>query len=291
VLIGNIWQNIPSSLQNLPGWLIPSIDVILVIGLTFLVLLAATDRRTVWIVRGLAILVFTAAVCQQVQLRLLSFVLEKLSIGAALAMAIIFQSEFRRLLEQIGRGEIRQLWQARRRQTNTGDRTIDRLVDAVKDLAQTRTGALIIIETTATVDERDFAVAGVRIDAELSKELLQTVFQTTTILHDGAVFVRGNRIISAGVILPLSDRPTSRKLGTRHRAAMGISERLPHCLCIVVSEETGTISLAEKGNIERPIALPALRDFLIERLSLASDPEPTSARRVKTRKWWQLRRR
>jgi uncharacterized protein (TIGR00159 family) len=129
------------------------------------------------------------------------------------------------------------------------------------------------LETSGTIDERDFSVPGVRLDAEVSKELLQTIFQTSTLLHDGAVFIQGDRVTSAGAILPLSDRQASRQLGTRHRAAMGVTERMANCLCIVVSEETGSISVAERGQLERPIASSRLREILKTKLASPSDRE------------------
>jgi uncharacterized protein (TIGR00159 family) len=244
------------------SWLRQSLDLGLVIALTFLVLLAVRDRRTLWMVRGLIVLMVAAAIGERCQFRLLSFVLDKLVVGAALAMSVVFQSEFRRFLEQLGRGNLLPSIRSTRRVSDTSDRAIDRIVEAVKELSQQRIGALMILETDEMMDERDFAVPGVRLDAKLSKELIQTIFQNTTLLHDGAVFIRGDRVVAAGVILPLSDRAASRQLGTRHRAAMGITERTNNCLCIVVSEETGSISLAEAGILDRPLTSSKLKELL-----------------------------
>ncbi|MEQ9548284.1 MAG: diadenylate cyclase CdaA [Coleofasciculus sp. G3-WIS-01] len=259
------------------GWvqslLQQSVDVGLVLALTYMVLLIIGERRTLWMVRGLIVLMLAAAVSNQLGLTLLSFVLEKLVVGSAVAMAVIFQSEFRRFLEQVGRGEIRQLFQSQRRPMPKPDSVIDEIVDAVKELSQNRIGALMIMETNGTIDERDFSVPGVQLNAELSKELLQTIFQTTTLLHDGAVLIRGSRVAAAGVILPLSERTASRQLGTRHRAAMGITERVENCLCIVVSEETGSISLAERGGLNRPLTSSKLKELLEARFSTAVDRE------------------
>jgi uncharacterized protein (TIGR00159 family) len=258
------------------SWWLQSLDLGLVIALTFSVLLAVSDRRTLWMVRGLIMLMIAAAISERYQFRLLSFVLDKLAIGAALAMSVVFQSEFRRILEQLGRGNILALLRSRRRSGHTSDTVIDRIVDAVKELSQQRIGALMILETTGTLEERDFPVPGVSLDAELSKELLQTIFQNSTPLHDGAVFIRGDRVISAGVILPLSDRSASRQLGTRHRAAMGMTERNNNCLCIVVSEETGSISLAEGGNLNRPLTSSKLKELLEDCFTPAMERETTN---------------
>ena len=259
--------------QFAESWLRQSLDVGLVIALTFLVLLAVRDRRTLWMVRGLIVLMVAAAIAERCQFRLLNFVLDKLVVGAALAMSVVFQSEFRRFLEQLGQGNLLPSIAPTRRVNDTVDRSIDRIVDAVKELSQQRIGALIILETNELMDERDFAVPGVKLDAELSKELIQTIFQNTTLLHDGAVFIRGDRVVAAGVILPLSDRAASRQLGTRHRAAMGITERTNNCVCIVVSEETGSISLAESGVLDRPLTSSKLKELLEVRLAPIIDRE------------------
>jgi uncharacterized protein (TIGR00159 family) len=255
------------------SWLRQSLDLGLVIALTFLVLLAVRDRRTLWMVRGLIVLMVAAAIGERLQLRLLSFVLDKLVLGAALAMSVVFQSEFRRFLEQLGRGNLLPTIRSPRRVNNAADRSIDQIVDAVKELSQQRIGALMILETNEMMDERDFAVPGVKLDAELSKELIQTIFQNTTLLHDGAVFIRGDRLVAAGVILPLSERAASRQLGTRHRAAMGITERTNNCLCIVVSEETGSISLAEAGILDRPLTSSKLKELLETRFAPIGERE------------------
>ncbi len=261
-------------LQEIQSWLINSLDVGLVLVLTYLVLLIIGERRTLWMVRGLIILMLATVISNRLNLELLSFLLEKLVVGSSVAMAVIFQSEFRQFLERLGRGDIKQLCQKpTRRLLPDSDNVISEIVDAVKQLSQNRTGALIIMETGTPIDERDFSVPGVIINAEISKELLQTIFQTSTLLHDGAVLVRGSRIAAAGVILPLSERIASRQLGTRHRAAMGITERVEKCLCIVVSEETGSISLAEKRNLNRPLTSSKLKELLEARFSPAVDRE------------------
>ncbi len=248
-------------------------DVGLVVILTYMMLVVIGERRTLWMVRGFIILMLAAAISTRLELRLLSFVLGNLVVGSAVAMAFILQSEFRRFLEQLGRGQILQLIQPYQRSPHKATNTVDEIVDAVKELSQNRTGALMIIETSSPIDERDFSVPGVKLNAEISKELLQTIFQTSTLLHDGAVLIRDTRIVAAGVILPLSERTASRQLGTRHRAAMGITERVENCICVVVSEETGSISLAERGLLNRPLTSSKLKELLETRLSQSVDRE------------------
>ena len=209
-------------------------------------------------------------------------------------MAVLLQAEFRRSLERLGRGQIWRLLTPAGSSAPKADDTIDELVDAVKELSQNRTGALIVLETNGAFDERDFSVPGVQLQAQVSKELIQTIFQTSTLLHDGAMLIQGASIASAGAILPLSDREASRQLGTRHRAAMGITERVENCLCVVVSEETGSISLAEGGLLNRPLTSSRLRELLQDRFSEGADrdvgPGPWSPWSGQLRLKSQLRR-
>jgi conserved hypothetical protein TIGR00159 len=247
-----------------------------VLAVTYMMLVIIGERRTLWMVRGFIILMLAAALSRRLELQLLSFVLSNLVIGSAVAMAFILQSEFRRFLEQLGRGQVLQMFQSSRRTSLNSGSVTDEIVDAVKELSQNRTGALLILETGSPIDERDFSVPGVKLNAEVSKELLQTIFQTTTLLHDGAVLIRDGRVVAAGVILPLSERTASRQLGTRHRAAMGITERVENCVCVVVSEETGSISLAERGILNRPLTSSKLKELLEARFSQTVDREPVA---------------
>ncbi len=277
--MGYLWRQwlltTPTWMQSLPLLLVQNlrffIDVGLVLALTYMMLVIIGERRTLWMVRGFIVLMLAAALSRRLELTLLSFVLGNLVIGSAVAMAFILQSEFRRFLEQLGRGELLQLFQSSRRTTLKSGSVTDEIVDAVKELSQNRIGALLILETGSPIDERDFSVPGVRLNAEVSKELIQTIFQTTTLLHDGAVLIRDNRLVAAGVILPLSERTASRQLGTRHRAAMGITERVENCVCVVVSEETGSISLAERGTLNRPLTSSKLKELLESRFSQTAD--------------------
>jgi uncharacterized protein (TIGR00159 family) len=255
-----------------------AIDISLVLGLVYAVTVVATERRTVWMVQGLALCVLASAISHALNLTLLCLVLDKVSIVASVSFAIALQSETRQFLEHLGRGDFQTLFQPttpRREQSNS---TLDEIVEAVRKLSQNRTGALLLLETDSPIDERDLSVPGVKLNAEVSRELLQTIFQTSTPLHDGAVWIRDSRVVSAGSILPLSDRTASRQLGTRHRAAMGITERIPKCICIVVSEETGSISVAERGVLNRPLTSTTLREILEARFTVSVESEAATPR-------------
>ncbi|MEN9232130.1 MAG: diadenylate cyclase CdaA [Thermostichus sp. DG02_5_bins_236] len=240
------------------------LDWALAVLLLALALYYTRDSRAGVLVRGfiLLLVLFLATT----PLPLVNLILDRLLVGTAVAMGVLFQPEFRRLLEQLAKA-IRIEWPG-----NAGDYEedpeedlLEELVQAVRELSQNRTGALIVIEPDQPIDSRVFTDKGVLLQARVSREILQTIFQTTTLLHDGAVVIHQDRIRSAGVILPVSERVASRQLGTRHRAAMGITEQT-NCLCIVVSEETGSISLAEGGRLERPLTSTKLQELLAKRL-------------------------
>jgi uncharacterized protein (TIGR00159 family) len=169
-------------------------------------------------------------------------------------------------MELLGTGRLRVLVGDRRRdQLASG--SVATLSEAAGRLSQLRRGALIVIDLGSDLRPEDFLNPGIAIDAQLSVELLLNLFASDTPLHDGAVLVKGKRILAAGVILPLSRQGINR-YGTRHLAALGLTERFDRCLAIVVSEETGTLSLASQGRLERPITSNRLHDLLSEALAL-----------------------
>ncbi|MCA6573220.1 MAG: diadenylate cyclase CdaA [Pseudanabaena sp.] len=253
---------------NSIAFIMRAIDILALFGLIYLMLSLSNDRRTLLMVRGIIFLLIASVVSDRLGLRFLNFVLDKLLIGSAVAMAVILQPELRRFLERLGRGDVLSLLQTttNRRTPAEADSVIEEIIEAVIELSQNRTGALMIIETGEPIDDRDFSVPGVKLNALLSKELLHTIFQTSTLLHDGAILIREDRIVAAGVILPISDRAASREIGTRHRAAMGITDRVRNCFCVVVSEETGSIAIAENGILDRPLASSRLREILETKL-------------------------
>jgi len=160
--------------------------------------------------------------------------------------------------------------------------TVAQLTDAAGRLSKSRRGALMVVDLGSDLRPEDFLNPGITVDAQLSSELLLNLFASDTPLHDGAVLIKGNRIVSAGVILPLSRQGISR-YGTRHLAALGITERFDRCICVVISEETGTLSLANQGRLERPITSSRLQDLLTELIvsSVSSAPvKSPSARSV-----------
>lgn len=231
----------------------------------FLVYLAfrlIRQTRAVWLTRGFLILMATWFGSTLLGLDLLNFILDKILIGVAVAVPVIFQPELRRFLEQLGRGDLFSFLRPDR-PPDTASEALDEILDAVRELSEERIGALIVLENHL-LDERLPEDQGELIDAAVSKSLLLTIFYPNTRLHDGAVLIRDWRITAASVILPLSRQVPSRQLGTRHRAALGVTEQ-SDALCVVVSEETGSISLAERGKFQRPLTVEQLAELLNRR--------------------------
>ncbi|WP_238544376.1 diadenylate cyclase CdaA [Gloeocapsa sp. PCC 73106] len=248
-------------------WLYQGIDIALALGLCLLLLLIIRDSRVRWLIQGLMLILVAAFISKELGLRLLHGVLEKMVLGGIVVIGISFQLELRRFLEKLGRGELLSLFQVAPNPSTKMNSIVDQLVEAVKELSQNRTGALIVLETNSPISRRVVLGTGVSLNADVSKELIQTIFQKKTLLHDGAMVIKNGRIASAGTILPLSGRTAPSQYGTRHRAAMGITEQVEDALCIVVSEETGSISLAENGILNRFITTTALKETLEARLT------------------------
>lgn len=284
-LMGFTWPAVSPRAWSLALTLV---DIGLVLGLTYIVLLVIAERRTLWMVRGFIFLIFAASISRGLGLQFLAFVLNNLVVGSAVAMAVILQSEIRRFLEQLGQGKVFQIWQRQPLPSQRGQTTLDAIVEAVKALSQSRTGALILLETDTMLDAQDFTAAGVRLNATLTSELVQTIFQPATPLHDGAILIRGAEIVAAKLILPLSQRTGPWQLGTRHRAAVGITERVANCLCIVVSEETGSISLAQRGELNRPLTSSKLKELLTQQFNQAGDNNSHEPQRAAKRRRWQM---
>ncbi|MBO4415140.1 MAG: diadenylate cyclase CdaA [Lachnospiraceae bacterium] len=187
------------------------------------------------------------------------------------AMIILFQPELRKGLEQLGKRNIVTPFLDSDDENVFTDNTVDEIVNAVYAMAKERTGALIVIERKVKLDEVEST--GIKLDALISTELILNIFQKNFPLHDGAVVVRGNRIAAATCYLPRSENNTlSKELGTRHRAAVGVSE-VSDSVTIVVSEETGAISIAEGGELTRRVGRELLYDRLKELQNKSDDNE------------------
>ena len=239
------------------------LDVLLAIGFGLLLFSRVKEQRTLWLLRGYLFLVSFAWFIQRYAfLPLTSKLIDAVVLACSLSLAILWQGELRRLMELLGTGRLAVLLGNPPKEFRAASTTITQLVDTAGKLSQNRRGALIVLDLGSDLRPEDFLYSGTNIDAQLSTDLLINLFATDTPLHDGAVLVKGNKIVSAGVILPLSRQGISR-YGTRHLAALGITERFDRCICIVVSEETGTLSLANQGKLERPITSSRLQELLV----------------------------
>ncbi|MDA0718454.1 MAG: diadenylate cyclase CdaA [Cyanobacteria bacterium] len=243
------------------------LDLLFAFGLGVLVLGRVTEARTLWLVRGYLLLVALAWVVQRyADLPLTSKLIDALVLACSLALAILWQGELRRLMELLGTGRLGVLFGSRS-QDQLGSGSVAVLSEAAGRLSQARRGGLIVVDLGSDLRPEDFLNPGIGLDAKLSVDLLLNLFAADTPLHDGAVLVKANRIVAAGVILPLSRQGINR-YGTRHLAALGLTERFDQCMAIVVSEETGTLSLASQGRLERPITSSRLHDLLSQALAL-----------------------
>jgi diadenylate cyclase len=238
------------------GWT-ALLDIALVAFVIYWVFILIRGTRAVRIVIGLSILYLVYLVAQAADLRLLSTLLQTGAVVGLFAVVVVFQPELRRALEQIGRfGSFNRFFVSG--DVSGADRVAREISRAARLLAGSRHGALIVLERGTGL--QDLATdSGVPLHADLKAELLATIFYHGTALHDGAVIVSGDRIMAAAVLLPLSQNVLdSERYGTRHRAAIGISEQTD-AIVVVVSEETGSISLVMRGRIERNLTEEQLR--------------------------------
>lgn len=234
------------SLSRLQDWR-NILDVGLVALIFYGVLLLFRGTQAVQLVRGMLVIVLaTALVNQVVQLTAFRWLISNTAAVVLFAIPVIFQPELRRALERVGRTA--PLF-VRRSDNTTTQQLISEVIKAVEQMSERRTGGLIVFEGATGLAE--FIDRGVAVDGEVSAELLTTIFFPNTALHDGAVIIAGNRVAAASCVLPLTQRElTDSQLGTRHRAAIGITEQAD-ALSVVVSEETGAISVARNGRLLR----------------------------------------
>src|ERR1700730_5420717 len=219
-----------------------AIDILVVAILIYQLLLIIRGRRAVHILLGMGILVLIYFVAIWAKLELLRTILATLVPYTAIALIVMFQSELRRMLARLGRRPFLGVTQLERRELT------QEVLLAIAHLAQKRTGALIVLERKLGL--RTVVESGVNLDAAVSRDLLCSIFYPGGALHDGAVIIQGDRITAAACFLPLTTNPLLiTELGTRHRAALGITEE-SDCMAVVVSEETGRISIAAFSEIE-----------------------------------------
>ncbi|MQN01888.1 MAG: TIGR00159 family protein [Lachnospiraceae bacterium] len=248
---------------------IPSVHVIDVIEILIIaffiyeILLWLKNSRAYMLLRGILVIVVFFVIAGLLQMNTILWLGERLLSVGITALIVVFQPELRSALEQLGRRNLFQVLVKgfqKNAEERFSDHTLSDLVKACFDMGSVRTGALIVIEMETGLQE--YERTGISIDAILSRQLLINIFEKNTPLHDGAVLVKGDRVVSATCYLPLSDNmEISKDLGTRHRAALGISE-VSDALTIVVSEETGQVSVTKGGRLYHDITADELTKFL-----------------------------
>ncbi len=249
------------------------VDILVVAVMIYYMLLWLRGTRAIPLIRGVVLVLLIYVAGRVLGLYTINWFFDKFVALIAVMLVILFQPELRRTLERFGRGRL--LGTLGFAPTPHGSFFVRHVVRAVEQLSEEKTGALIVLEKMTGLTE--YLESGVRLDAMLSAELLVSIFNPKSPLHDGAVIIQGERILASSCLLPLSEsRLLDKRLGTRHRAAVGISE-LTDALIIVVSEKTGIISLAENGYLSRYLTKDQLEEKLfslykVEKVKAGSSP-------------------
>lgn len=249
-------------LEGLTRYLNDIVDILIVSYIIYKLLILLRGTRAVQLLKGITVLVAIWLISNFFQLSTLQWLIENFFSVGVIAVIIIFQPELRRALEQLGRGGF--FGRSRQVKDQLAAKVVGEVTKAVSQLAARRIGALIVIERETGLS--DYIETGTVLEAKLSSELLKNIFLPNAPLHDGAVIIRNGQLMAAGCYLPLSENPfISRELGTRHRAGIGLSE-ISDAVTVIVSEETGKISLAIQGNLERGLSDEDLVSRLYEEL-------------------------
>lgn len=243
------------------------LDIIFVAVIIYYVLKFIRDTRAAQLMKGIAALLILFQIAKALELQATSYLLNSTLEFGILAIIIVFQPELRTLLERIGRtsGKGTNLFIPSERKVSEVEVAdlIKNIVDAVSNMSATKTGALIVLERSTKLGE--VINTGTKVDAAVVCDVILNIFYPKAPLHDGAMIIRNGRINAAGCFLPLSTKALDSDLGTRHRAGVGVSE-ISDAVVILVSEETGIISVAMEGNLQRRLSPDALRAFLKKEL-------------------------
>lgn len=253
------------------------IDILIVSYIFYKVFMLIRETRAATLIKGLVFILIVMKVSEFAGLITLYWIIQNTLTVGLIALIIIFQPELRRALDHLGRNRLFA------KPLDISDVEIDnitsQIVDAAVNLSNSKTGALIVMEQETGLN--DYIETGVKLDAVLTTQLLENIFVVNTPLHDGAVIIRNNRIAAAACFLPLTENyATNKKLGTRHRAAIGISEN-SDAIVIIVSEETGNISLAINGKLTRNYNAERLKDILVRIIKHRQSNRITAWKRVK----------
>lgn len=272
----DLWRQIAGFFATY-NWLADTLDILLVALFVYFIIRLVRDSRAEQLLRGILLLIVLYVVAYFLKLTTVQFLLQAVFDNALLLLIVVFQPEVRRALEQAGnsRGGLSRFLGGFKAESNAAHieqwtKAIDAIADAVEILQKQKMGALIVVERTTRLGE--IVRSGTIIEAEPSAALISAVFYNKAPLHDGAMIIREGKVYAASCILPLTDNlQISRELGTRHRAGVGMSEE-SDALIIILSEETGAISIAEAGELKRNFTRETLAKTLADRI-LWSDEE------------------
>lgn len=271
-------QTIEQSVRLIEIWDI--IDVAIVAYVIYRILLFIRRSRSGQVAKAVLILFFALAVSSLVHLRVINFILTQAMELGLIALLIIFQPELRRFLERIGSGKLKEMFTSDVKQGEQ-ESAIQQVVEAYGSLSKDKVGALMVFERKTLLD--DVIKTGTTLDCAVNAELLKNLFWNKAPLHDGAVIVRDGRIVGAGCMLPLSGNVNlSRDLGMRHRAGIGISEN-SDAVVAIVSEETGSISVAINGMLKRHLSTETLERLLRNELLVEDEGEVSPAVKLTSR--------
>nr|WP_122012368.1 diadenylate cyclase CdaA [Maliibacterium massiliense] len=246
-----LWDSIWRSISQVQIW--DFIDMLIIAIIIYQLLMVTRQSRAIQVLKGFAILLLAAWLSEVLRLQTLNWLLNYVINAGAVLMVVVFQPELRRILEQLGRGKFFHAPTALVQNVDQMElqHAGEQLEMALRDMSASRTGALVVIERSTPLG--DVIESGTLVDAHLSANLLENIFYPNTPLHDGAIVVRASRVVAAGCLLPLTQRTDiDSSLGTRHRAAIGMSE-VSDALSFVVSEETGFISATREGRLQHNI--------------------------------------
>lgn len=253
------------SLQENPFELITLIiDISIVAFLLYCLIRVVKGNRAWQLIKGIALLIIVTWISGLFNLKILNWILSGIMNWGVIAIIVIFQPELRRALEQLGTNKFTKFFGIDKDIETKTKEDIYKIVIATTELAKNKTGALIVIERDIKI--QDIISGGIPMNAEVSPQLLVNIFEPKTPLHDGAVIISGNKIAAAACVLPLADdKDIAKELGTRHRAALGISKE-SDSLAIVVSEETGKISIAKDGTLIADLREDVMKKILISNI-------------------------
>lgn len=264
-----VWMSNYLKWLTVPTFSLTITDLLEILILAFLVyslLLWIKNTRAWTLLKGIMVLLICVASVYLLRMNTLIFLVNRGIDIAIMAALVIFQPELRRALEQLGEKQFISsllpiMDDSRNVTERFSDKTVNEIVKASMEMSRAKTGALIVIEQNTRLEE--YERTGIVLDSIVTSQLLINIFEHNTPLHDGAIIIRGNRITSATCYLPLSDNMMlSKELGTRHRAGVGISE-VTDSLTVIVSEETGAVSIAFKGELQRNVTAEVLKERLI----------------------------